>query len=81
VVCFIVIFIFQQNGLPFIPENKGAASKSPLPPFKLKKEKLVPNQKSRTHRLIPRQQDFGIRNWTLSYETARGSHFGIFESY
>jgi hypothetical protein len=50
----------------------------PLPPFELKKEELVPNQKSRTHRLIPRQQDFGIRNWTLSYETACGSHFGIF---
>jgi hypothetical protein len=44
------------------PKKKCAASKSPLPPFELKKAKLVQNQKSQTYRLKPRQQDFGIRN-------------------
>jgi hypothetical protein len=54
---------------PSSPEKKRAASKSPSPTFRAKKRKAGAESKEPTHKLIPRQQDFGIRDFIVRDNT------------
>jgi hypothetical protein len=77
VVCFIVILYFSKMAFPSSPEKKYAASKSPSPTFRAKKRKAGAESKEPDPQADPQ----AAGNWTLSYKTARGAYFGIFESY